>query len=124
MDDKEIRELIQMYFDACYEGSGEKMARVFHDAAHIYGHDENGAFTDMDKNFFVGLVGSVRTDAPKTEYPRQNEILAIDFTGDNTAVARVKVRVFNTLFTDMLCFMRLGGKWSVISKVYSGVNVE
>jgi len=124
MGENEIREVIQMYFDACYEGSGEKMSQVFHDAAHIYGHDENGAFNDMDKNFFVGLVGSVRPDAPKPEYPRQNEILAIDFTGDNTAVARVKVRVFNTLFTDMLCFMRLDGKWSVISKVYSGVNIE
>ena len=124
MDSSEIREVIQTYFDASYESSGEKMAQVFHDAAHIYGHGANGALADMPKDSFVELVGTIKPDAPKSNYPRQDEILAIDFTGENTAVARVKLRVGKTLFTDMLCFMRLAGKWGVISKVYSAAAVE
>ena len=124
MDSSEIRGIIQTHFDASYESSGEKMAQVFHDAAHIYGHGEDGSLNDMGKEFFVNLVGSPRPDAPKQEYPREDEVLSIDFTGENTAVARVKLRVGHTLFTDMLCFMRLGGKWGVISKVFSGVTVE
>jgi hypothetical protein len=76
------------------------------------------------RSFFVKLVGSPRADAPKREYPRQDEILSIDFTGENTAIARVKLRVGNTQFTDMLCFMRLDNNWGVISKVYSGVPAE
>ena len=124
MDSTEIKGVIQTYFDASFESSGEKMAKVFHDAAHIYGHGENGALNDMDKEFFVNLVGTPRHDSPESEYPRQDEILSIDFTGENTAVARVKLRVRNILFTDMLCFMRLNGKWGVISKVFSGVPVE
>jgi len=123
MDSSEIRGLIQTYFDASYESSAEKMAQVFHDGAHIYGHGANGELNDMEKDFFVNLVGTPRPGAPKAEYARQDEIIAIDFTGDNTAVARVKLRVMNTLFTDMLCFMRLNGKWGVISKVFSGVPV-
>jgi hypothetical protein len=124
MDITEIKGIIQTYFDASFESSGEKMAQVFHDAAHIYGHGENGALIDMDKEFFVNLVGTPRPDSPESVYPRQDEILSIDFTGENTAVARVKLRVRNILFTDMLCFMRLNGKWGVISKVFSGVPVE
>ena len=124
MDSAEIKGIIQTYFDASFESSGEKMAQVFHDAAHIYGHGENGALIDMDKEFFVNLVGTPRPDSPESVYPRQDEILSIDFTGENTAVARVKLRVRNILFTDMLCFMRLNGKWGVISKVFSGVPVE
>jgi len=124
MDSTEIKGIIQTYFDASFESSGEKMAQVFHDAAHIYGHGENGALNDMPKSFFVNLVGTPRPDAPVVDYPRQDEILSIDFTGENTAVARVKLRVRNTLFTDMLCFMRLGGKWGVIAKVFSGVQID
>jgi len=124
MDSTEIKGIIQTYFAASFESSGEKMAQVFHDAAHIYGHGENGALIDMDKEFFVNLVGTPRPDSPESVYPRQDEILSIDFTGENTAVARVKLRVRNILFTDMLCFMRLNGKWGVISKVFSGVPVE
>jgi hypothetical protein len=78
----------------------------------------------MEKEFFVKLVGSHGADAPKPDYKRQDEILAIDFTGENTAVARVKLRVGNTLFTDILSFMRLDNKWAVISKVFSGVPVS
>ena len=124
MDSTEIKGIIQTYFDASFESSGEKMAQVFHGVAHIYGHGENGALIDMDKEFFVNLVGTPRPDSTESAYPRQDEILSIDFTGENTAVARVKLRVRNTLFTDMLCFMRLNGKWGVISKVFSGVPVE
>ena len=124
MDSTEIKGIIQTYFDASYESSGEKMAKVFHDAAHIYGHGEDGALRDMDKDFFVNLVGTPKPDVAGSAYPRQDEILSIDFTGENTAVARVKLRVGNILFTDMLCFMRLDGKWGVISKVFSGVPIE
>ena len=122
MDNSEIKAVIQVYFDASYEGSGEKMRSVFHDAAHIYGHGEGGALGDMDREAFVKIVGMSISNEPKPDYPRQDEILSIDFTGDNTAVARVRLRVMNIVFTDILSFMRLDGRWAVISKVYSGVH--
>ena len=124
MDSTEIKAIIQTYFDASYEASGEKMSEVFHSAAHIYGHSETGALNDMDKNAFVKLVGTPVSGLAKQEYPRQNEILSIDFTGENTAVARVRLRVRNTIFTDMLCFMRIDNRWGVISKVFSGIPAE
>ena len=124
MDSSRIKEVIQAYFDASYEGNAGKMGTVFHDAAHIYGHGENDALRDMDKAEFLKLVGMSASNVPKPDYPRQDEILSIDFTGENTAVARVKLRVGTTLFTDILSFMRLDGDWCVIAKVLSGVPVE
>ena len=121
MDTSGIKEIIDLYFDGSFEGSGEKMDRVFHDAAHIYGHGPDGKLNDMPKDAFVKLVGTKREEAPT--FQREDKIISIDFTGDNTAIARVQIRMFNTLFTDMLCFMRIEGKWGVIAKVYSGVTV-
>ena len=122
MDTGEIKEVLELYFDGSFEGDGGKIERVFHNAAHIYGHSEDGRLADMTKDAFIKLVGSIPSDAPS--YPREDEIISIDFTGPDTAVARVKLRVFNTRFTDMLCLMRLEGKWGVIAKVFSGATVE
>ena len=120
MDSSEIRAVIQTYFDASYENSGDKMREVFNDAAHIYGHDGDGALRDWEKETFAKMVG----DKTGSDYPRLNEILAIDFTGENTAVARVKLRVGDIIFTDVLSFIRVDGKWSIISKLLSGVPVD
>ena len=121
MDATEIKKIIQLYFDGSYEGNQEKMDQVFHQAAHIYGHAPDGTLTDMPRDFFVSRVGSRPADAQP--FPREEEIISIDFTGDATAVARVKLRVFHTRFTDILSFAYLDGKWGVISKLYSGVPV-
>ena len=111
-----------MYFDACFEGDGDKMDQVLHQAAHVYGHAPDGSLADMPKNDFIKLVRSMPDDAPP--FPREDEIISIDFSGENTAVVRVRLRIFNTRFTDILSFMRLEGKWGVIAKLYSGVTVE
>ena len=119
MNSNEIKEVIQKYFDSGYECSGEKTREIFHSAAHVFGHAECGGLRDSDLESFVKLV-----ETPKQEYPRQDEILSIDFTGENSAVARVKIRVGNIMFTDILCFLRFDGRWKIISKVYSGVPVN
>jgi hypothetical protein len=120
MDVNEIKKVIQAYFDTGYASDGAGMSEVFHDAAHLYSRGEDGSLIDWNKDFFIKLVGS---GAPDPGYPRYDEILSIDFTGENTAVARVKVRVQDTIYTDILCFIYLDGKWRIISKVFTGVPV-
>ena len=124
MDIDGIKKVIEAYFDAGYASSGAGMAEVFHDCAHLYMRDKDGSLIDWDKNFFVNLVNGESQGKDGPDYPRYNEILAIDFVDENTAVARVKVRVAETLYTDILCFLRLGGKWQIISKVFSGVPAQ
>ena len=124
MDIDGVKKAIQAYFDTGYASDSAGMAEVFHDAAHLYTHDKDGALTDWTSGFFVNLIGSTSQGKDGPGYPRYNEILSIDFIGEKTAVARVKVRVADTLFTDILCFMLLDGKWQIISKVFAGVPAE
>ena len=119
MDENEIREVIQAYFDSGYTADEKGMSEVFHDGSHLYTIGKDGELVDWEKEFFVKRVGTTETG-----FPRYNEILSIDFVGEGVAVARVKVRVRDTLFTDILCFVRLNGKWGVISKVFAGVPAE
>jgi len=121
MDDSKIKEILQMYFDGCCGGDPEKIKIVFHNPAHIYGHGDDGKLTDWSKDDFVKRVGSNNPALLHPGFPRQDEILSIDFTGEKTAVAKVKIRIGNNLYTDILSFMQLDGKWGIISKLFSKV---
>ena len=123
MDDNGIKEVIQKYFDASYADDGDAMGETFHDAANLYSLDDDGMLVVWPKEYFVNLVNSHDTDPANPGYPRDAEILSIDFTSENTAVARVKLRVRETLFTDILSFMRIDGQWAIIAKVFAGVPV-
>ena len=122
MDTGEIKDVIQTYFDAGYQSDGALMGETLHDAAHIIGIAvDDGAFINWEKNQFLEIVGSNPPGASENGYPYLGEIDSIEFTSENTAVARVRVRVVNTIFTDILSFIRLEGTWKIINKVFAGV---
>lgn len=124
MENIEIKTVIRDYLDACYESNVEKFRGVFHSAAHLYKQNKDGTLIDWDLDAFMEVVGTLYSKTPVPAYPSQDEVLSIDFTDENTAVARVKVRVENTLYTDILCLLRLNGKWSIISKVFTGTALN
>ncbi|MCL2226151.1 MAG: nuclear transport factor 2 family protein [Oscillospiraceae bacterium] len=120
MDATGVRAAAQTYLDACYESDVGKFREVFNEAAHVYGHIGEGALNDMPIDAFAKFVEAGAPPGYKPDFPRQEEILAIDFTGEDTAVVRLKVRLGEIMFTDILSFIRIGGKWTIIAKLYSG----
>ena len=123
MDEKSLKEAIQVYFNATNESDANEMATVFHDSAHLYQIGTDGALSDWDKDFFMNIIASGKQEDQGKVFPTYNEILSIDFTSENTAVARVKVRVRDILFTDILSFICLDNRWWIIAKVAAGVPV-
>ena len=124
MDIAEVKEMLQLYFDMCFEASEEKLVKVLHPAAHVYVQNEDGSLNDMDRDAFAQRVRTRRLETPPVSYPRQDEIISIDFIGENAAVARVKLRIKNMLYTDILSLIRADGKWVVISKLFAGETVN
>lgn len=120
MDRAGIEKVIQIYFDASFEGSGDKMLRVFRPEAHIYGITEGGSsLADMPRDIFAEMVGS-DTQAADPGKVRKDEIHFIEFSSEHSAVAKVSLVVHNTHFTDFLTFVNLEGEWRVIAKLYYG----
>ena len=116
MDENGVRETLQKYFDAGNEANGEKMREVFYPIAHLYSPGKDGTLINWDMDFFAARVSST-----KLGFPPYNEIISIDFINEDAAAARVKVRVMDTLFTDILSLIRIDGKWKIIAKVFTGV---
>jgi hypothetical protein len=117
MDEKGLRDAIQIYFDATNESSAEIMSEVFHDSAHLYGHEPDGALLDWDKSFFMGIMRSTKEASQGKEFPIVNDLLSIDFTSEKTAIVRLKVNVLDLIYTDILSFICLDGRWWIIAKL-------
>ena len=117
MNENEIRDALQIYFDSNNESDESRMAEVFHDSAHLYQHGEDGNLLDWDKDFFMGIMASAKEAVAECTSPTINEIISIDFTSEKTAVARVKVNVLDVIYTDILSFICIDGRWWIISKL-------
>ena len=117
MNEKEIKDALQIYFDSNNVSDESMMAEVFHDSAHLCQHGEDGKLLDWDKDFFMGVMASEKDAVAKSTFPIVNEILSIDFTSDKTAVARVKVNVLDAIYTDILSLICIDGRWWIISKL-------
>ena len=122
MSKEAIEKKIQMYFDAVYEGDGQAILKVFHASSHVYGHTENGELADWPAEVFSQRINSAVSTKSLGIEP-VHKIYSIDFTGDNTAVAKVGLRVRETMFTDILSFICLNGEWFIIAKVFAGIKV-
>ena len=48
----QVTEMLQKYFNAFFETDIKELSSLFHEAAHIYGHDENNILEDIDKESF------------------------------------------------------------------------
>jgi len=120
---QDIEQVLYRYFDASYNGSGEGMLGVFHESAHIYGVRDNGDLIDWPSAEFAKLVAEDEPPAAAGQV-REDEIISIRFTGEKAASAIVKLRIGNTRYTDMLCFIEFEGRWQVIAKVLAAETVE
>ena len=122
MDKAGIESVIQIYFDSSYELDKYIALEEFHPDANIYSVGESGSLMVMTVEAFVGIFDQL--ESPKSaRQPREDKIISVDFTGENTAVARVALRIAETRFTDILCFALIDGRWRIISKTASGVSI-
>ena len=115
MDTTSIKKTLQSYFDAFYEADIKALHKIFHDKAHIYGHDEQGNLEEIDKKTFLEIISSFNSNRENPKFIRNDEVLAINFISKDVAVARVKLRFDKLLCTDILNLMYLDGEWSIIS---------
>ena len=118
MDTNAIKSVLETYFDAAFESNGDKFKEVFHEAAHIYGCADGDLYDNPRDDFVKFVMNEIPPDFPA--WKRQDEIFSIDFTSERPAVARVKVRVMSTLFTDILSLIKIDDKWTIIAKVFAG----
>jgi len=111
-----IEAVLQTYFDGLYEGDTAKLASAFHPCAHLY-WDKDGQVGDLPREDWFAAVRE-RGSSKSTGLARHDRILSIDFSGPETAFAKVNCQIPPRYFTDYLVFLKTAEGWRIVSKVY------
>ena len=112
----EVKATLSDYFDGIYDSSEDKLRSAFHPDAHIYSATD-GTLADFPLDTFVDRVTS-RESCSSQGAPRTDKIVSIDFSGPNSALAKVELSIPGTDFVDFLSLMKIDGRWRIIAKTY------
>jgi len=112
----QLQSVISDYFDALYHCDTGLLKKVFHAKA-IYATADETPLLTRTLAEYVPVVAARRSPASRGE-PRRDVIDEIQLAGANTAFARVRCSIGNTDFTDFLTFVRDGGNWKIMAKIF------
>jgi hypothetical protein len=112
----EVEALLAAYFEGLYQGDTDILRQVFHPDA-LYACVTGGSLLSLRMDAYFRLVDERPSPASRHD-PRTDRILAIEFVGPVTALARVQCAILPRHFTDLLSLLRVDGRWQVMSKVF------
>lgn len=113
---KEIVAALGTYFDGLYHSDTKRLRQVFHPQA-IYACATEGKLLYLTMDEYFPVVDKRPAPASRNE-PRSDRILSIEFAGPVTAIAKVNCAIGPKAFTDLLTFVKLDGRWQIMSKVF------
>ena len=108
----EIKAAAEAYCVALQSGDVATLRALFSPSAHLYAADGD-AVADLPRDAWLERVAA-RPKAPPSAFA----VELVDVSGPETALARVLVGMGPRVFRDYLNFLKVGGSWQVIAKVY------
>jgi hypothetical protein len=111
-----ITKALQTYYDGLYHCDAALLKTVFHEDAH-YHTTSPGEHLHYDMKTYMNVIAE-RTPPAKTGDAYGYEVETVLITGDDTAFAVLKCAMMGKRFTDFLSFIRDGGEWRIIAKVF------
>jgi hypothetical protein len=115
-DRSSVEAVVQHYFDALYEGDADKLAAIFHPSADLRWL-EKGALQVLTVPKWVENVRK-RPSAKAEDKPREDFIVTIDRSDENTAFIKVRCQLPPRYFTDYLVAMKMDDGWQIVSKSF------
>jgi Putative lumazine-binding len=111
-----IASMINGYFNLMYDADDGRFPKVFHSACLVHGM-RDGKLMAWSASEFRDIMRS-RPSPASMKSPREQEILSIEHTAPELAVAKVRVRIGQTCFIDHLTLHLLGENWLITSKAF------
>jgi len=115
-DRSTLEAVVQHYFDAVYEGDVDKLAAVFHPTADLRSLDK-GKLKVLKLPDWLDYFRK-RPSAKAEGKPREDFIVTVDRSDDQTAYIKVRCQLPPLYFTDYLVAMKLADGWQIVSKSY------
>ena len=115
-DRSSVEAVVKNYFDGLYEGNADKLGAIFDVSADLR-WVEKGELKVLTVPAWLDLVRK-RPSAKTEGKAREDFIVTIDRSDDNTAFIKVRCQLPPRYFTDYLVAMKLADGWKIVSKSY------
>jgi len=115
-DRSTVEAVVQNYFDGLYEGNAEQLEAIFHPTADLRWL-EKGELKILTVPDWMTWIRK-RPSAKAEGKPRNDFVMTIDRSDENTAFIKVKCQLPPRYFTDYLIAMKLADGWRIVSKSY------
>jgi hypothetical protein len=112
---------VGLYFDGLYEGDAEKMREIFHPRCLLHSAPEGRHDVSELEPYLARVKG--RPSPKSLGQKRVDAILSITATGEGAAFAVLRTARAPRLFTDFLSLLRIEGRWWIIAKTFSWVEL-
>ncbi len=112
----ELSNAIETYLDAIYFCDVEKLDMVFHKSSSLFDADEGKIFVEPIASFRDD-VGSRASPAGRNQV-RRDEIIAIDWLSELSAVVKLRLQAHENVFVDHLSFVKGPDGWKIVAKVW------
>jgi hypothetical protein len=115
-DRSSVEAVVKNYFDGLYEGNADKLGAIFDPTAALR-WVEKGELQVLTVPDWLDRVRK-RPSAKAEGKPREDFIVTIDRSDDQTAFIKVRCQLPPRYFTDYLVAMKLSDGWKIVSKSY------
>ena len=112
----ELHDAIDVYFRALYYCDTTLLDAVFHPASSLFDVDEGPVFAEPFAEWRDVVAN--RTSPASVDQVREEQILNLDWLSESAAVARVRLRVLDSIFVDLLSFVDGPDGWQIVAKVW------
>ncbi|HET7001061.1 MAG TPA: nuclear transport factor 2 family protein [Puia sp.] len=114
-----VKILNDSYFKGIYSGDIDLLSTVYYPGTLLFG---DAAGKPYFKTLAQYLDGVKNRQSPKDSgKPFKGEIMAIEII-QSIAVARVRVKMYDFNYLELLSFHKLDGKWVIVNKMIADVE--
>jgi hypothetical protein len=112
--------LKECYFQGIYEGNVELLRKIFHPRTLLFGDVKSQPYAKTLDQYLDGVAH--RTTPKDSGKPFENEIIQIDVI-NSIAMAKVRLKMYEFNYHDLLSFHKIEGKWVIVNKMLTHVEV-
>jgi hypothetical protein len=114
------RALEDIYFKGIYEGDVSLLGQVYHPGTLLFGDVKGQPYAKTLEQYLDGVA---HRQSPKDSgKPFKGDILAVDVI-NSIAIAKVHVKMYEFNYDEFLSFHKIDGKWLIVNKMISDVNL-
>ena len=112
----QIENVLRRYLDLLYNSDTNLIETVFLPEATV-NSVADGKIVSIDMVGFRERIAGRQSPASTGE-KRDDKIIMVDISSPTTAMAKVECMILKNQYTDYLSFIKVSGKWGIISKVF------